>query len=88
MERWWSSGDNLIDQVARAFGPTQGCNIITAIQVPFQPGTMADAENKVSLRQGLFQQRLERSRIRWKANPEIDMRRNDTGQGSFVRRRS
>ena len=84
-----------INQVIRTDRTPQWGEIIAPVEIPFEAGPMADAENDVTIGKRFFQKRLECSGIGLKSDAEIDVRRNYTCKGTpwrcrrqFIRRQA
>ena len=87
MSRGIGASREEVDQIGGADGATQWRDIIAPVEIPFQRRAMPDTENKIRVRERFFEQRTESGGIGRKADPEINVGRDDANQGGLLRRR-
>jgi hypothetical protein len=75
-------GCQKIDQVTGTFGPAKRREIIATVEIPFQPRSMTHSQNEVGIGPDRFQEGTKGGGVSPQAYPEIDMGRDDPGQGA------
>ena len=76
-------GGEGVDQLGRAEGVAQRRMVIAVVEIPFEVGAMADAEDDVDVGEGFGQERLKCGGVGPQADAEIDMGCDDAQKRAF-----